>query len=88
MAHILGLDIDKHVVRGAMLKTGISRAEFLSFYEVAIDAGESDETGTPISRALAELAAQISRAPDSVIGSLNGREASLHRFRGLGLDGS
>ena len=77
MAHILGLDIDKHVVRGAMLKTGISRAEFLSFYEVAIDAGESDETGTPISRALAELAAQISRAPDSVIGSLNGREASL-----------
>jgi len=81
MAQILGLDIDKHVVRGALLKTGVSRAEFLSFFEVPIDTathgGPDAEEHAPLKHALEELSAQMPRTPDTVIASLDGREASL-----------
>jgi general secretion pathway protein L len=78
MALTLGIDIGKHSVRGAVLKTGMRSAELERFIEVPISALDPN---TPhqnlVEAALGELVAQLGAAPDNVVAAIDGAHASV-----------
>lgn len=81
MAIILGIDIGKHSVRGAVLRTSMRAFEVERYVEVAISAlpghaPSNAQTGV-IANAVRELMQQLPSAPDSVMASIDGMRGSL-----------
>lgn len=69
MARILGLDIGTTMVRGAILRTALRKAEVEQYLEVPINGD--------VNAAIRELLSAQGRMPDSVIVALAGEDASL-----------
>src|SRR5688500_11598536 len=78
MAIILGIDIGKHSVRGATIRTSLRSFEVDRYIEVPISALDP---GAPqaglVSTALRELLAQLHGAPDTVVAAIDGMRGSL-----------
>jgi hypothetical protein len=78
MAVTLGIDIGKHSVRGAVLKTGMRSVEVERFIEVPISALDpSAGHESLVEAALRELVAQLGMSPDNVIVAIDGARASI-----------
>ena len=88
MARILGLDIGKRSVRGALVKTALRRIDVLRYVEIPIAApvastpppdGEAVEVplADPIRDAVRGVLGSLEDPPDRVVTALDGREASL-----------
>jgi len=78
MATILGIDIGKHTVRGATIRTSLRNFEVDRFIEVPISALDPNtpQAGV-VAAALRELLAQLQTAPDMVVAAIDGMRGSL-----------
>jgi hypothetical protein len=78
MATILGIDIGKRSVRGAVIRTSMRSFEIDRYVEIPVSALTP---GTPQSRvyapALMELMSRLGSAPDSVFAAVDGMRGSL-----------
>src|SRR3954467_10496582 len=78
MASILGIDIGKHSVRAATIRTSLRAFEIDRYFEVPISAldSEAPQIGV-VASALRELLAQLPSAPDTVVAAIDGMRGSL-----------
>lgn len=82
MANILGIDIGKRSVRGAMIRTSLRNFEIERYLEVPISSLEPSATRAAlVSSALRELIGSLGGAPDSVIVAIDGMRASLRHVQ-------
>lgn len=78
MSRILGIDIDRTSVRGALIKTAFRRTEVERYVKIPItQSPESVGRAAELHDALASMARAIGRTPDVVVSSLDGEQASL-----------
>ena len=78
MAIILGIDIGKHSVRGATIRTSLRNFEIDRYIEVPISAldPQAPHAGL-VAAALRELLAQLHGSPDTVVAAIDGMRGSL-----------
>jgi type II secretory pathway component PulL len=82
MATILGIDIGKRSVRGAMIRTSLRNFEIDRYLEVPISSLEPGAARAPlVSSALRELIGALGGTPDSVIVALDGMRVSLRHVQ-------
>lgn len=82
MALILGLDIGKHSVRGALLKTSLRTVETERYLEIPIEKlGEAGSAQAATSAAVSELLTSLPSIPDAVIAAMGGTRVSLRRVK-------
>ena len=78
MALTLGIDIGRHSIRGAMLRTTLRTQEVDRYLEVEISALDPSAPRQELVRAaIRELIAQLPSPPDSVITAIDGARGSL-----------
>jgi general secretion pathway protein L len=78
MARILGIDIDRTFVRGALLKTAFRRVEVERYVKVPLtQSAESLGRATELHDAFASLVRALGRPPDTVVSAIDGELASL-----------
>ncbi len=78
MARILGIDIDRGALRGALLKTAFRKTEVERYVQIPL----TEVPGSPgriseLQGALANLWRACGKAPDFTVSSLDGEQASL-----------
>jgi general secretion pathway protein L len=78
MARILGIDIDRTAVRGALVKTAFRRVEVERYVKVPLtQSTESIGHATELHDALASMVRALGRPPDTVVSAIDGELASL-----------
>ncbi len=78
MARILGIDIDRTALRGALLKTAFRRVEVERYVKVPLSqSAESLGRAPELHDAFASLLRALGRPPDVVVSALDGEQASL-----------
>ncbi len=78
MARILGIDIDRSALRGAVLKTGFRGIEMERYLQIPLaEAPESPGRNVEVHEALASLLRALGKPPDTCVSSLDGEHASL-----------
>jgi general secretion pathway protein L len=78
MARILGIDIDRTAVRGALVRTAFRRIEVERYVKVPLNqSAESLGHATELHDACASLLRALGRPPDTVVSALDGELASL-----------
>ena len=78
MSTVLGLDIGRHRVRGALIKTTMRRTEVLRYMEEPVEAADDPHgRATNLRDAVQRVVRGAGKPPDRVVTSLDGQEASL-----------
>lgn len=78
MARILGIDIDRTFVRGALVKTAFRRVEVERYVKVPLtQSAESLGHTADLHDAFASLVRALGRPPDTVVSAIDGELASL-----------
>ncbi len=82
MALILGIDIGKRSVRGALLKTSLRSHETERYVEVPIHRiTEEGESQASVRAAVDELLGSLGVSPDGIVAAIDGTHASLRRVK-------
>ena len=79
MARILGIDIDRTAVRGALLRTAFRRTEIERYVKVPLgtQSAESLSRAAELHDAFGSLLRALGRPPEIVVSALDGEQASL-----------
>lgn len=78
MARILGIDIDRTAVRGALIKTAFRRIEIERYVKVPLtQSAESLGRASELHDAFASLVRALGRPPDTVVSAIDGELASV-----------
>jgi general secretion pathway protein L len=78
MARILGIDIDRGAVRGAVVKTTFRRTEVERYVQIPLtEPPTSPGAHAELHDALQELLRAVGKPPDTIVSSLDGAQASL-----------
>lgn len=78
MARTLGIDIDDHAVRGAVLRTAFRRTEVERYLQIPLAALPATPARLPeVHEALQSLLRAMGKPPDTTVTALDGTQASL-----------
>lgn len=81
MARILGLDVDTHALRGAVVRTSFRKVEIERFVQVPLaPSGDDEERRRAIQQAVTQLSSALPESPNGMAMAFDGRHVSLRRI--------
>ncbi|MDD9946094.1 MAG: type II secretion system protein GspL [Myxococcales bacterium] len=81
MARILGIDIEHHSLRGAIIRTSFRRAEVERYIYVPVpDSASGEQRDAQLREAVAELTKRLERPVDIVTAGIDGQAVSLRQI--------